>query len=250
MRKSHEMPKLKSQVKVFDHHKTAVDSFKDCAWATVVTHFHGRPTCGAELWYDYLLRKGYINARPFFLELVRLYDTWEWKQQNSCIPEYLSTLLHAKGRSYFIKTYLERLKTKDINELNIFNAYERDILEYELYRKGIDLQKSLENLKIVTTDKYTIGFVYASGDLSTLGNTICDKYNVDFALMINPNTNTVNVRSKRDDIDLASLMKTHFNGGGHKQAAGGKLDDYIVESVIKNTIGKISPIQLIKNKNE
>jgi oligoribonuclease NrnB/cAMP/cGMP phosphodiesterase (DHH superfamily) len=241
MKKSHEMPKLKSQIKLFDHHTSAVESFKNCSWAIVVPTLHDRPTCGTELWYEYLLRKGYINPRPFFVELVRLYDTWEWKKQNSHIPEYLSTLLYAKGHSYFVQTYLERLKKSDVNELNIFNAYERDILEYEFYKKEVSLKKALENVKIIQTEKYKIGFSYASGDLSALGHAICNKYDVDFAIMINFNTNTINARTTKD-IDLSQIMKTYFNGGGHPSAAGGKMDDDITTYLIGHTIGKISPI--------
>ena len=241
MRQSHEMPKLKSQIKLFDHHASAVEPFKNCSWAIVVPTLHDRPTCGTELWYEYLLRKGYINPRPFFVELVRLYDTWEWKKQNSHIPEYLSTLLYAKGHSYFVQTYLERLKKSDVNELNIFNAYERNILEYEFYKKEVSLKKALENIKIIQTEKYKIGFTYASGDLSTLGHAICNKYDVDFAIMINLNTNTINARTTKD-IDLSQIMKTYFNGGGHPSAAGGKMDDDITTYLIGHTIGKISPI--------
>ena len=247
MKKSHEMPKLKSLVKVFDHHKSAVEAFEHCSWAKVEPEFNGRLTCGTELWYDYLLRKGYIYPRPFFVELVRLYDTWDWKSQNSHIPEYLSTLLYAKGHSYFVRTYLERLKKADVNELNIFNSYERDILEYEFYKKDVILKKALESVKIITTEKYKIGFSFSAGDMSTLGHTICKEYDVDFAIMLNFNTGTINGRAIKPEIDLSQIMKTYFNGGGHPAAAGGNFDSNIFDFIINNTIGKISPIKSIED---
>ena len=247
LNQSHNMPKLKSLVKLFDHHKSAVEMFEKCSWAKVEPELNGRLTCGTELWYEYLLKKGYIYPRPFFVELVRLYDTWDWKKQNSHIPEYLSTLLYAKGHSYFVRTYLERLKKADVNELNIFNSYERDILEYEFHKKDVALQKALENVKIVTTEKYKIGFSFSAVDSSTLGHAICKEFDVDFAIMINFNTGTINGRAMKSEIDLSQIMKTYFNGGGHPAAAGGKFDTCIIDFLLNNTIGKISPIVSIED---
>ena len=96
-------------------------------------------------------------------------------------------------------------------------------------------------------EKYKIGFSFFAGDMSALGHAICKKYDVDFAIMLNFNTGTINGRAMKPEIDLSQIMKTYFNGGGHPAAAGGNFDTNINDFIINNTIGKISPIKSIED---
>jgi len=225
--------KFKNILRLFDHHKTSIEPFAPYfKWATVTITLNERLTCGTELFYQYLRKKNLIGNRDYYVEQVRLYDTWDWSKTNSKLPNYLSNLVMKLGLQYFYHTFTERLTYHDVNELTLFSQYERDILLYDESREQKDIESFLSQVYIcevknkpdIRHDTYRIGVIFnASYYSSLLGNEMCSKLGVDIALMVNLNRDKIEVRTARDDIDLGTLMKTLYNGGGHSKAAGGSI---------------------------
>ena len=246
-------PKVLNHIKLFDHHKTAVEPFKEYKWAKVEPMLNNRLTCGTELFYQYLLNKGLITNRDFFVEQVRLYDTWDYNKYPSQIPKYLSSMVFKLGLQYTVNTFSQRLAKKDLNELTLFNEYERTILAYENEReiKDIDNFMKLAYIGKVESEgqEYSFCLVYNNGlYTSVMGNKICVDYNVDIAFLINLNKDIVGVRSTRTDIDLGAIMKQFYNGGGHPQASGGSIEG-ISEQTAKDIVGRMGTVTSI-NKVE
>lgn len=218
-----------SKIRLFDHHKTALPLKDKGKFFVVETNREdGKLTCGTEVFYNYLKEnKGFTVDCDFFVEQVRLYDTWEWTEGTSQIPKYLSMLLFTDSITNFCDTFMYRImKYKSrLNELNIFNEKESAILEYEERRQQKELEKCLKNTYIVTTNQYTYGVVFGECNMSVVGNAICETYDVDIALNINLATGVMGARTTRNDIDLGKLMKEKYSGGGHPKAAGTPIKD-------------------------
>ena len=246
-------PKVLNHIKLFDHHKTAIEPFKEYNWAKVEPMLNNRLTCGTELFYQYLLNKGLITNRDFFVEQVRLYDTWDYNKYPSQIPKYLSSMVFKLGLQYTVNTFSQRLAKKDLNELTLFNEYERTILAYENERETKDIDNFMKLAYIGKVEsegkEYSFCLVYNNGlYTSVMGNKICVDYNVDIAFLINLNKDIVGVRSTRTDIDLGAIMKQFYNGGGHPQASGGSIEG-IAEQTAKDIVGRMGTVTSI-NKVE
>ena len=238
-------PKVLNKIRLFDHHATALPLADRSEYFKVETHREdGKQTCGTEILYKFLKeRKGFTLNCDYFVEQVRLYDTWDWTLGTSNIPKYLSMLLFTDSLDKFCDVFTKKLLKGNMNDLNIFTDNERAILEYEERRQQKELEKNLKNTYIVATNRYSYGIVFGNVNMSILGNAICEEYDVDIALNINPATNIIGARTTRNNLDLGKFMKAEFSGGGHPKAAGAHIQD-MAEDMIKNLLhDKVNLIQ-------
>ena len=138
--------KVINKIRLFDHHATALPLVDKSRYFVVETHREdGKPTCGTEIFYKFLKeRKGLTVDCDYFVEQVRLYDTWEWTNGTSNIPRYLSMLLYTDTITAFCDTFQIKLIRNSLNDLNIFTDKERAVLEYEERRQDRELKKALK----------------------------------------------------------------------------------------------------------
>lgn len=214
--------KVIGKIRLFDHHKTALPLVQKSNYFVVNEYNEeGKLTCGTEIFYKFLKeRKGLTINCDYFVEQVRLYDTWDWTLGTSNIPKYLSMLLYTNSITKFCDTFYLKLLKGSMNDLNVFTDNERAVLEYEERRQAKEQEKALKNCYIVETTKYSYGLVFGSFSFSVVGNAICKELGVDVAIQIDLANEVIGVRTTRNDIDLGKLMKDLFNGGGHPKAAG------------------------------
>lgn len=230
--------KLKNKVKLFDHHKTA-DGLNQFDWAKVSEQIDGRNTCGTELWHNYLLKKGYLSfPRKFFVEQVRLYDTWDWSANSSNLPKYLNDVIYIHGLSNFVDTFAERLSKRDLNELTIFSQTERDLLDREQTRIQKYVNKKNRAAKIVEVDGKKIAVNFADDNQSAVGNAMCKTYDVDYVMMFSLDKSIVSLRSSDDGEDVAAVAKV-IGGGGHQHAAGSQIEETIINNLITEVLHKV-----------
>lgn len=229
--------KVIGKIRLFDHHATALPLAEKSEYFKVQTHREdGKQTCGTEIFYQFLKeRKGFTLNCDYFAEQVRLYDTWDWTLGTSDIPKYLSMLLFTDSLDKFCANFVSKLLKGNMNDLNVFTNSERAILEYEERRQQKELEKNLKNTYIVETNKYTYGIVFGNVNMSILGNAICEEYDVDIAMNINPANSAVGVRTTRNNLDLGKIMKDIYGGGGHPKAAGAPVNN-LAEDIIRNII--------------
>ena len=237
-----------SKVRVFDHHDTAKNNCGGEKWATITEYKDGRLTCGTELLHDYLVFKGLVQPRPYFVELVRLYDTWDWTKKESKLPYYLSTLVFALGFSYFTETYTKRLAKRDVDELSLFNQYERDILAFRMKQIESETERFLKATRKVVTSRGTFGFVFVSegADVSDLGHRICTEHGVDAAFMLYPNTGKVSVRTDREDFNVGEMLFEVVGGtaGGHPKSGGCVFDESVVKNLIRLALDSFGDVEV------
>jgi oligoribonuclease NrnB/cAMP/cGMP phosphodiesterase (DHH superfamily) len=224
---------------LLDHHPTALNLNK-FNWCTVkVENEDGIKTSGTELYYNYLINKGFLNEYDVldrFSELVRNYDTWRWSTlgDNGIICKQVNDLLYLYGRDKFIDWCLSELHFDTFPKL-----YDSDKLVLEIEQNNIDnyIKKKNEQMLIMPICDRTCGVVFAERYFSELGNKLCQMHpEIDFVAMIDM-SGTVSYRTVKDDIDLGKDVAKLFGGGGHAEAAGSRFVG--VQFDVINSIFKI-----------
>lgn len=225
---------------LLDHHATALNLNKFW-WCNVkVENEDGIKTSGTELYYHYLMDKGYLNESDVldrFVELVRNYDTWRWTTlgDEGVICKQVNDLLFIYGRNKFIDWCLAELHFDTFPRLEY-----ADKLVLEIEQNNIDsyVKKKNEQLLIMPLCGKTCGVVFAEKYFSELGNRLCQmRPEIDFVAMIDM-SGTVSYRTIKDDIDLGKDVAKLFGGGGHAKAAGSRFVNGVQFDVI-NSIFKI-----------
>ena len=216
------------KIKLLDHHKTALD-LNAHSFANVQIYIDDHMTCGTELLYLYLsdliLNKykdnpmmfvNYSERRlRFFVELVRKYDTWEWKTEtlepDKSFSKMLNDLLGLITKDEFTESMYDSI----MNDRTFFPKRYLNLLEQEEVVRNKYLDNKLKNVTIKEWEGYTVGFIIAEKYTSELGSLICSKLDVDIAVMITENS--VSLRSI--DVDVSAIAKER-GGGGHYCASG------------------------------
>lgn len=229
--------KLIPHIRLFDHHITA-ESLNKFSNATVKVELNNRKTCGTELFYNYLIQHGKINNRSFFVELVRSFDTWDWKNEKYQLPYYLNNLLYIDGITNFVDNYAKRMEKYDLNELTLFSERERILLNHEVNQINKYIDKKKQYVRIVNTDKYKIGFSFVDRNQSIFGNEMCQQLGCDIAIILGLDVGVIQFRTANENIDVSTLAKV-FNGGGHKTASGGKFEPEEINKLIDYVVVKL-----------
>ena len=221
-----------SKFMLIDHHKTA-EWLNDYDFATVRVKYKNKLTCGTELFYNYLVKHDLISTKPYFVEQIRLYDTWDWTKFNNDTPKYLNDLLYIKGISEFVDMYVDRLKRHDVSALTIFNGDDLKMLAYE--QKQIDnyVAKKCTSAIEIIFGGHKCMLSFADRYQSILGNKMCAiKDYINMSVMVNIDDGIVSLRSV-GDVDVAEIAK-QYGGGGHKNSAGFKLTKNIKEYIFSH----------------
>ena len=227
-----------------DHHKTA-EWLNEYDWASVTSiqpnykENRNQITSGTNLFYETLISlfpKDEASSNTFlaeFVEHVRMYDSWEWKNvYGNMVAKQLNDLLQIVGLWDFEERFW---KNPDIQ----FNHTEQRLLELEEKRINRHIKQKSKELKKMDIElegnKYHVGLIFNESYHSETGNVICDEnHDIDFVIMVNIGYGTMSLRRREDvDIDLGQVAKMfHESGGGHPPAAGTKVTDNQVNEIV------------------
>ena len=228
---------ISDKVILLDHHKTAL-WLNEYPYALVQVEDESiGKMCGAYLFYEYLKKnhKEFDDtpALKLFIDYVRMYDTWEWKEKyDNIIPKRLNDLMYIDGPNEFIDKMVYRLG----NNLFIFD--DTDLMKLQIEQTYINSYIAQKNETLMVNDdlfpEYTVGITFADKYISELGNKLCELHpELDFVVLINMSTLTVSYRTVKDNLDLSAIAKG-FGGGGHPKASGSRFDASIVNDMLNN----------------
>ena len=228
---------ISDKVILLDHHKTAL-WLNEYPFALVQVEDESiGKMCGAYLFYEYLKKnhKEFDDtpALKLFIDYVRMYDTWEWKEKyDNIIPKRLNDLMYIDGPNEFIDKMVYRLG----NNLFIFD--DTDLMKLQIEQTYINSYIAQKNETLMVNDdlfpEYTVGITFADKYISELGNKLCELHpELDFVVLINMSTLTVSYRTVKNDLDLSDIAKG-FGGGGHPKASGSRFDASIVNDMLNN----------------
>lgn len=224
------IPKL--EVKLLDHHKTALWLNK-YDWANVIVEYDGDKTCGAELMLSMIAIDSGKDYSSFieknrnivnFVEEVRRYDTWEWLDiYNDTKAKELNDLFYILGNERFNELVVSVLSSGYLNVVEIMLHEHRLLLD--LQQKQIDKYIEEKNRSIIESNiqGYNIGFVFAERFISELGNRLSE-LNPKFDLIGIIGDNKISYRTIKDNIDCGAFAKI-FGGGGHIKASGSPINE-------------------------
>lgn len=228
---------VSDKVILLDHHKTAL-WLNEYPFALVQVEDESvGKMCGAYLFYEYLKKnhKEFDDtpALKLFIDYVRMYDTWEWKEKyDNIIPKRLNDLMYIDGPNEFIDKMVYRLGN------NLFILDDTDLMKLQIEQTYINSYIAQKNETLMVNDdlfpEYTVGITFADKYISELGNKLCELHpELDFVVLINMSTLTVSYRTVKDDLDLSDIAK-RFGGGGHPKASGSRFDASIINDMLNN----------------
>jgi uncharacterized protein len=215
-----DLAKNGGNVRLIDHHKTALH-FNDYSWGRVKVQYEdGRLTAATSLLYEYLLEHELIQpsqALDEFVELVRQYDTWEWDQNENMKAKNLNDLFFMISIEEFEEKMTKRIMNSDTFE---FDDFEQKLLEME--EEKIERYVRRKKREIVQTfiGQYCTGIVHAESYHSELGNELGKEYpHLDYIAILNLGGKKISFRTIHDHVDV-SAVAGKFGGGGHAKASG------------------------------
>lgn len=222
---------LKEKILVLDHHKTEIEEGNNkYSFVNIIVEENGIKVSGTKLFYEYLIKNGYLNKTSVLDELVewtRQYDVWDWKKNNN----YDARKLHILFETLGYEKYLDLINYKVDNlDAIIYNDYETSVIN----RFEKDLEDSINNyLKDMKTvvleienNKYKVGYIKCPYKYRNDVNEIIikkDEIDIDVVGMIMTDIDTVSYRQIKD-IDISVIAK-YFGGKGHRNAASNPQDN-------------------------
>lgn len=215
------------KVKLLDHHPTATGLNK-YDWAVVDIEKNGEKISGTRMLYDELEDLiGYLdinkNGLLDFVENVRKYDTWLWKEKyNDIKPKQLNDLFFLLGTDRFVDKILYNLKYSFIDMTEFI---EDNKLLLELQQEKIDRYIEKKNKEIINykIQEYNAGVVFAEQFQSELGNRLSEM-NPQYDLIIMIGDKTISYRTVKDNVNCGEIAKL-FGGGGHPKASGSQISN-------------------------
>ena len=217
-------------VKLLDHHPSA-EFLNKYKFANVIIESGRGKECGTSLlasyYYEYLQ---HVNIEIVkFIELVRQYDTWEWKDKyNNIDAKKLNDLLYILGREKFVNLILQKL----LNNESLFDETTNLILELKQNEINNYINTKEKDLIIKGVLGYKVGIIMCDMYSSELGNVLSEKHpELDFIAIIKQNS--IGLRCIKDNINLTEIAK-HFGGGGHKKASGFSLNNVKLNNFIND----------------
>lgn len=250
-----------SMPKIFDHHRTNFFVTWIVPEAVIVPENElGVMQSGTSLLYQHYCKeldkfptinsKGSERFLSDFVDTVRSYDTYEWKETNNLAARKLQVLFILLGMNRFCDQYIDRISSDTyIDKFNIIHIEDLKFVDAKLENE----QNIIDS--ITPDDVYTINVggrnaAFALGSfgvsVSELAHQFLNKYPDKFDMFISFNLwrgGEFSIRTIRDDIDVGSDIAAPLGGGGHPQAAGVPLPEYLREEMINKFINFINNME-------
>lgn len=228
----YEQLKHLNNLKVFDHHETHLYA-NDYSFATVKVNEFGHPTCGTELFYNYLKSIYPKLDTPLireYVDLVRQIDTWDFT--NLELAKNLGALPLIYGKKEFIKSISKRLK-KDKEKFEL-TAFEKRYLKIKKEEETNFIENKDKQMVKYLIEGRKCGVVFASNcNKSELGNVLSNRHPELDLIIIIDTTKAISYRTSRDDVRVNAFASL-FDGGGHQKASGSPFDDEHRDNIVKN----------------
>ena len=159
----------------------------------------------------------------YLVELIRAYDTWDWQNDPEMNEQERIDADNLDQLFWFYP-----LQDSEEFVQNVFNTswqqYQEEnrlLIRTLNERRAKYLKSHLKDILITDIDDHKFGVVYASDYKSEIAHELLVQHpEVDAALVVSPVS--VSLRSN-GKLDVAKFAEKYFNGGGHADAAGGRL---------------------------
>ena len=249
---------------IWDHHKTNLFAKEVIENAKIVPEpVNGKLESGTSLMYQYYVslaksfshdKRGLYFNNPAnhqllksFVDTVRSYDTYEWKETNNFLAKKLQTLYNLLGMDRFVRKYTARLT--DLRDSNVL------IEEQDLTFIDSKVEQEQRSIDAVSTDDvyvrditkgnrgYKCALKLSTGgmNISELSYQFLSKHpEFDIFIGINLGSGDLQYRTIKDDIDTGAIFAKPGGGGGHPKASGSPIPEQLQDNVIAAIVDHIS----------
>lgn len=196
---------------------------------------------GTSLFYEYLLVNGSIEATPAldqFVELTRLYDTWEWVTvKDEPDAASLTTLFNIVGPDNYVEMMLQKLLA---NNLSFdFNTFENNLIAAKNKETQEKLKKYAEHIYIREVSGLKAGIAFVDFSLRNefaqyLRNI---NYPIDFVMTVSLENRTITYRYINKEVKVLEIAES-FGGKGHDYAASSPIRKRKMNSLIDEILQK------------
>lgn len=241
-----------TKVRLLDHHGTATWLDDKYFWALVEEKREdGGINSGTNLLFEELQLQGYFkgeryqDALTIFVEMVRRYDSWEWKNiyddQN---PMQLNNLFFLVGINKFVKRYVDRFNTLELFTvregcwMEMFDETDVAVLTIDNKKKEAYIKRKEKQMIKANLIGYDVGVVFAEQYISELGNELSERnQDLEFIVIIDMGAKKVSYRTIHAHINLGKDVAGFFGGGGHPKASGSMFNERVLTWAYKVIFG-------------
>lgn len=237
------------QVRLIDHHKSALH-FNDYSWAQVdVHHADGRLASATSLLYGYLIANDLVEPSETlnqFVEMVRLYDTWEWETENNIQAKRLNDLFYMVSLDEFEAKMVDRLRTR--NEFS-FDEFEEKILDMEEDKIERYIRRKRREMIQTFIGDECVGIVYAESYHSELASELgTSNPHLDYIAILNMGGRKMSLRTIHDHIDVSEIAM-RYGGGGHAKASGCTIGEEVYRLFAAEPF-ELEPLRMDATRNQ
>jgi oligoribonuclease NrnB/cAMP/cGMP phosphodiesterase (DHH superfamily) len=206
-----------------------------------------------EMDYDYPseFRESVFLKNDYFgiiVDLIRSYDTYEWKQTNNIAAKKLFQLYILLEMDLFCDKYEKAIieNTKIDNTIPDYYLACSDDVKFIINRK---IEKEKNIISLVSPDdmykfevkgkKCLLIFPIIGANISEIGNQFLanhPEYDIIFQASFYNDSQTIEMRSVKEGFNLGTEIAAPIGGGGHPKAAGCRIKETIVDQLISNLI--------------
>ena len=244
------------QTIVLDHHRTNVHALEVLGNNAVVRwepDEKGKIPSGTSLVYEHLkeLKKLEKVGNPamleIFVEKVRSYDTYQWKDSGDDFPKKLQTLFTMLDRDRFVDRFMKKIS--DPTSVRVIDEVEMDFVNARIQQEVDSIDKivsSRKGIQEVNIKGYNVAVMHHPGgvNVSELGCALIGRYpDIDILVAINLNYNSLNYRVVRDDIDAATIFAKPLKGGGHAKACGSPIPKELGDAFLDGIINHLKSVE-------
>ena len=206
---------------VIDHHAEHIEFINNYKNAKPIIKDY--PSC-TKLIYDTFKLENKLNKNQKLL--VKLIDDYD---------SYTLSLPFSKPLNQVFWSYTGDRVSKFENDFKDgffgFNQFHKNalkIIENKIDRFFKEETIHGGNIKI-GSNNYNVAGVVVTFSPNEIAETIIEKYKVDFVIMVNLTGKSVYIRrSKNCTLNMGKLAAKIMDGGGHEDAAGGNLNESII----------------------
>lgn len=235
-------------ITLLDHHGSGKDTAAQYPW-----YFLDTERCGTKIVYEYALenyaleRGGWLEA---FVNVVNAVDLWHQNEEEdfeygkvcmrliSDAKELSRVMFGDEDRAYKLALLEQAAQMRDLPSAPIVLDEALHKMKKEFFKDDVD--NTLDNLStkyivaLLGTKRSTMtiyykgwrGFLsYGLGNTSIIGNGFLTAF-PDFDFIVDVSTRgTMSLRG-HDQVDVAMMAGEWANGGGHPNAAGGRIQGF------------------------
>ena len=239
------LDQVKCRVIILDHHRTNFWAEADVKYPSechiIPINELNKMECGTAIMYQWFSKnlpekhplntcKPLIRDVELFVDTIRSYDTYEWKETGNILAKQLNILFFMLGSDRFCDLYLKRF----LRGFDNGGSYPAEPLIPETAMMFVEAKMANEQKTIdeVTLDNFVITDVRghlcalmvksAAANFSELANQFLIKH-PEIELCINPSFydgGKYEIRTAKDDLDTGADIAKPIGGGGHPKASG------------------------------